>query len=137
MIRMGVSGMTDEKQERSGSTTVLIIDDHPSFLAAARMLLEREGFVVVGEALDGHDAVTAAAQLAPDVVLLDVQLPDIDGFEVARRLAELPSPPVVVLTSSREAANYGTRVAAAAVQGFIAKHELSGERLAGVVAGGL
>ena len=64
-------------------TTVLIVDDHPSFRATARALLESEGFEVVGEAEDGGSALQRAEELHPEIVLLDVQLPDIDGFEVA------------------------------------------------------
>ena len=70
------------------ATSVLIVDDHPSFRASARMLLECEGFEVVGEAEDGMSALEAVDRLQPDVVLLDVQLPDINGFEVAARLTE-------------------------------------------------
>ena len=63
--------------------SVLIVDDHPSFRATARVLLESEGFDVVGEAEDGSSALEAVAALHPQIVLLDVQLPDLDGFEVA------------------------------------------------------
>ena len=66
--------------------TVLIVDDHPSFRASARTLLEAEGYDVVGEAENGESAVAAALRLRPDLVLLDVQLPDIDGFEVADQI---------------------------------------------------
>ena len=75
------------------ATTVLIVDDHPSFRASARMLLESEGWEVVGDAEDGERALVAAAQLHPDVVLLDVQLPDLDGFAVSRRLTGSPGGP--------------------------------------------
>ena len=68
--------------------TILIVDDHPSFRATARRLLEIEGFAVLGEATDGASAIVEILRLAPDVVLLDVSLPDIDGFEVAARLRE-------------------------------------------------
>ena len=67
--------------------TVLIVDDHPSFRATARAVLEAEGFDVVGEARDGAEPVELAAALHPDVVLLDVQLPDSTGFEVAAELS--------------------------------------------------
>src|SRR5256885_13801222 len=77
--------------------TVLIVDDHPSFRASARMLLEDEGFDIVGEAEDGMSALAAADALRPEVVLLDVQLPDIDGFEVASRLTAGGGGPAVVL----------------------------------------
>src|SRR5438105_2788065 len=80
--------------------TVLIVDDHPSFRATARALLQAEGFDVVGEAEDGASALALVAELRPDVVLLDVQLPDLDGFEVAQRLGA--DGPAVVLVSSRD-----------------------------------
>ncbi|MBV9943811.1 MAG: response regulator transcription factor [Solirubrobacterales bacterium] len=106
--------------------SVLIVDDHPTFRASARRLLEAEGFDVVGEASDGHAAIAAVQQLQPDLVLLDVQLPDLDGFEVAARLAALGSPSAVVLTSSRNPAEYGSVVSETAVRGFVPKAELSG-----------
>jgi len=109
------------------ATSVLIVDDHPSFRASARMLLECEGYEVVGEAEDGHGALDAVRQLQPDVVLLDVQLPDIDGPEVARRLAAANGfSPAIVLTSSRDLADLGTITG---VRGFIPKSELSGAAL--------
>jgi len=109
---------------------VLIVDDHPSFRASARSLLEAEGYDIVGEAADGAEAIAAAAELEPDLVLLDVQLPDIDGFEVARRLAESTHPPQVVLTSSRDGADYGASLGDAKARGFVPKAELSGAALA-------
>jgi DNA-binding NarL/FixJ family response regulator len=117
------------------ATTVLIVDDHPSFRATARMLLEAEGYDVVGEAPDGATALDAASRLAPDVVLLDVNLPDLDGFAVAERLRR-DGPPAahVVLISSRDAADYGPLVGASGALGFIAKGELSGEALAELLA---
>jgi len=115
-------------------TTVLIVDDHEEYRASARALLEAEGFAVVGDAPDGISALAAVALLRPDVVLVDVQLPDLDGFSVARRLAATPQPPQVVLISSRDHAAYGTRVADAAARGFIAKRDLSGASLAALVA---
>ena len=106
--------------------SVLIVDDHPSFRASARRLLEAENFTVVGEAADGREAIAAALELKPDLVLLDVQLPDLDGFEVAGRLAALGLPSAVVLTSSRNAAEYGPIVAETPARGFVPKAELSG-----------
>ena len=114
-------------------TTVLIVDDHPSFRASARALLEAEGFDVVGEAADGEEAIAEARRLRPDVVLLDVQLPDVDGFAIAERLTADGSPAAVVLISSREAAAYGPRLEAAPAKGFIAKRKLSGEALAALL----
>lgn len=106
--------------------SVLIVDDHPSFRASARRLLEAEGFDVIGEAGDGQAAIAAAQQLQPDLVLLDVQLPDLNGFDVAARLSELDLPCAVVLTSSRNAAEYGPLVTESAARGFVPKSELSG-----------
>jgi DNA-binding NarL/FixJ family response regulator len=108
------------------TTTVLIVDDHPSFRATARALLEAEGFAVLGEAADGADALAKARTLSPDVVLLDVQLPDLDGFEVARRLAANGTLPAIVLVSSRDASDYGGLIAASGARGFVPKGELSG-----------
>ena len=113
--------------------TVLIVDDHPDFRASARGLLEADGFDVVGEAGNGKQAISEVERLRPDVVLLDVQLPDVDGFAIAERLAAEGSCAAVVLISSREAAAYGPRLEAAAATGFIAKRELSGEALAALL----
>jgi len=113
--------------------TVLIVDDHDGFRESARALLEAEGFAVVGGAADGASALAAVEWLRPGVVLLDIQLPDLDGFAVAERLAALHEPPRVVLISSRDAAAYGPRLAAAPVSGFLAKRELSGASLAALV----
>ncbi len=117
------------------TTTVLVVDDHAGFRASARALLEAEGFQVVGEAADGFEALTEAAALCPAVVLLDVQLPGLDGLAVAEALAARPYPPVVVLISSRDASAYGPRLAKAAARGFIAKADLSGAALADVLRG--
>jgi DNA-binding NarL/FixJ family response regulator len=120
---------------REGSRSVLIVDDHGGFRAWARAFLEGEGYRVVGEAADGSEAIGAVRRLRPDVVLLDVHLPDVDGFEVARRLAGEPDAPVVVLVSSREVAEFGRRVAASGARGFISKMDLSGERVRDLVQG--
>jgi two-component system, NarL family, nitrate/nitrite response regulator NarL len=116
--------------------TLLIVDDHSSFRSFVRGLLDAEGFAVTGEAEDGESALVEVERLHPDVVLLDVQLPGIDGFEVARRLAAEPGGPKVVLTSSRDASDYGTRLEDTPASGFIPKRELSGEALAALVASG-
>jgi DNA-binding NarL/FixJ family response regulator len=108
---------------------VLIVDDHPSFRATARLLLESEGFEVVGEAADGASGLREALALAPDLVLLDVQLPDIDGFEVAARLTSGGGGPAVVLTSSRDEADFGPLVRESGARGFVPKAELSGSAL--------
>jgi DNA-binding NarL/FixJ family response regulator len=114
-------------------TTVLIVDDHPSFRGTARALLESEGFDVIGEAADGASALAAAKSLRPDVVLLDVYLPDIDGFKVAAALAENGRAPAVILISSRDARDFGPLVAQSGARGFIAKAELSGATLSALL----
>lgn len=105
--------------------SVLIVDDHPGFRARARALLVAAGYRVVGEAADGESGVRVARDLSPDVVLLDVQLPDITGFEVVARMRGQPDPPAIVLISSRDASDYGSRIRRSGVQGFISKAELS------------
>jgi DNA-binding NarL/FixJ family response regulator len=113
--------------------TVLIVDDHPSFRASARRMLESDGYEVVAEAADGASALAAARELRPDIVLLDVQLPDLDGFDVAARLTGESSAPAVVLTSSRDSADFGPLVARSGARGFVPKAELSGEAIAVLV----
>ena len=112
--------------------SVLIVDDYQPFRESARGLLESGDFDVVGEAEDGHGAVRLTEELHPDVVLLDVHMPDLDGFEVAKRLAVLDSPPIVVLTSSRD--DYAPLVAGSAAHAFVRKDALSAETLAAAVA---
>jgi DNA-binding NarL/FixJ family response regulator len=106
--------------------SVLIVDDHPSFRTSARLVLEAEGFDVVGEAEDGTSGLRCAADLRPDLVLLDVQLPDLDGFDVCSRLTGWDRPPAVVLTSSRDGADFGPLVRRSGARGFVAKAELCG-----------
>jgi DNA-binding NarL/FixJ family response regulator len=110
--------------------TVVIADDHPSFRASARAILEAEGFEVIGEADNGASAIAVTRELAPDVLLLDVQLPDLDGFAVCRQLGLNGRPPAVVLVSSRDACDYGRLIKESGARGFIAKAELSGAALA-------
>ncbi len=109
--------------------TVLIVDDHPAFRASARLLLESEGFDVVGEAVDGGSAIEKSAQLAPDLVLLDIQLPDVDGFEVASRVTHGEGAPAVILISSRDGGDFGPLVKASGARGFVPKADLSGDLL--------
>jgi DNA-binding NarL/FixJ family response regulator len=115
------------------ATSVVIVDDNAPFRRSARGLLELDGYCVVGEAGDGAGALEAVQRLQPDVVLLDVGLPDVSGLEVAERLA--PAPPTVVIVSSRDPADFGRRLARSGAAGFISKDELSGEALAAVLAG--
>lgn len=107
--------------------TVLIVDDHPAFRASARTMLEDEGYEVVGEAEDGESGLQLALALEPDLVLLDIALPDVSGLEVAERLAHAPSK--VLLTSSRRPSDLGTRLRETSAVGFISKDDLSGEAL--------
>ncbi len=111
------------------ATTVLIVDDHAGFRATARKLLEAEGFEIVGEAGDGGTAVEQAAALSPDLVLLDVHLPDIDGFEVADRVIAADGAPAVVLISSRSDGELEPRIRASGARGFVSKADLSGTNL--------
>jgi DNA-binding NarL/FixJ family response regulator len=108
---------------------VLIVDDHQVFRMSARRMLEAEGFEVVGEAADGRSGISAARELRPDLVLLDVQLPDIDGFDVAAELTSNGEPSAIVLTSSRDGADFGPLVLRSGAAGFVSKGELSGVAL--------
>jgi DNA-binding NarL/FixJ family response regulator len=111
------------------STTALVVDDHAGFRTSARFLLEMEGFEVVGEAADGASAVEAVEQLRPDLVLLDVQLPDAQGYDVARDILGRGLTPRIVLISSRDESDYGDNVRTSGAVGFLNKAELSGDRL--------
>jgi CheY-like chemotaxis protein len=126
--------------ERPAGVTLLIVDDHAAFRAFARALLEASGYVVLGEAADGESAVEAARLLRPAIVLLDIALPDIDGFAVCERITatarEGHDEPVVVLTSSREISAFRQRLANSRARGFIAKRDLTGATLAAAASGG-
>ena len=113
-------------------TSILIVDDHPTFRANARALLEAEGLEVVGEAADGISALAEVERLRPQVVLLDVQLGDIDGFEVASRLAA-DGGPRVILVSSHDVGDFGRLVARSGAAGFIPKAELSGAAISELI----
>jgi DNA-binding NarL/FixJ family response regulator len=115
------------------SGTVLVVDDHPSFRRFARRLLQASGFSVVGEAGDGASAIASAQALKPDVVLLDVLLPDTTGFDVAEALARADAAPAVVLTSSRSASDFGDALLRSSARGFIAKRDLSGPSLSALL----
>ena len=109
--------------------TILIVDDHPSFRASARTVLESEGFDVIGEAADGASAITEICRLRPEIVLLDVQLPDIDGFDVCLQITAYAEHPMVIMTSSRDGSDFGPLVSTSGARGFVPKAELSGARM--------
>ena len=109
--------------------TILIVDDHPSFRASARTVLESEGFDVIGEAADGASAIAEICRLRPEVVLLDVQLPDIDGFDVCLQITAHAEHPTVIMTSSRDGSDFGPLVSTSGARGFVPKAELSGARM--------
>jgi DNA-binding NarL/FixJ family response regulator len=112
--------------------TILIVDDHREFRTAARALLRADGFDVVGEACDAASGLRAAGDLAPEVVLLDVRLPDGDGFDMVADIRA--AGPRVVLISSSDDPDYPARAAGCGAAGFLAKHDLSGEQLRRVLA---
>lgn len=116
------------------SAAVLVVDDHDGFRAFARKLLEGAGFTVA-EAASGAEAAQTARAVRPGLVLLDICLPDFDGFEMARRLAAEDYRPVIVLTSTRDASDYGGRIAASPAAGFLPKDELSGAAMRRFLAG--
>lgn len=111
------------------SERVLIVDDHVGFRGVARRLLQEIGRQVVGEAGTGAEALSEARRLKPDLVLLDIQLPDLDGLAVAASLTSEAEPPTVVLVSSHDASDYGPRLEGCGALGFIAKADLSAESL--------
>jgi CheY-like chemotaxis protein len=115
--------------------TVLVVDDHASFRRFARRLLEAAGFAVVDEAGDGASALDAVRTRRPDIVLLDVLLPDTTGFEVAETLSSDPAGPVVVLTSSRSESDLAGSLARSSARGFIAKRDLTAASFAALVEG--
>ncbi len=111
------------------SPTVLIVDDHAAFRTSARALLEADGWDVIGEAADGTAGLEAARALHPDVVLIDVRLPDIDGFDVAQRLLSNGYRPAVIVTSSSDDPLYPDRATSSGARGFLAKHDVCGAAL--------
>jgi CheY-like chemotaxis protein len=123
-----MAGVRCDTEAVTPSAAILVVDDHDGFRALARKILETAGFTVA-EAASGTEATAAARIVRPRLVLLDIQLPDFDGFEVARRLAEQKHRPVIVLTSTREASDYGGQIAASPAAGFLPKDALSGAAL--------
>ena len=112
--------------------TVLIVDDHPSFRASARAILEADGFSIVGEAEDGATGLALLRKLRPDVVLLDVQLPDMSGFDVCIECGDLDTTSVV-LVSSRDATDYGSLIESSGARGFVPKADLSGAAIISLI----
>lgn len=119
--------------DENTAVRVLIVDDHPGFRASARSLLEGEGYEVVGQAEDAASALALAQETQPEVVLLDVQLPDLDGFELAERLIAVHPQLQIVLTSSRDVEDYGPALETSPARGFVPKAELSGATLAALL----
>lgn len=109
--------------------TILIVDDHAAFRAVVRAVLEADGYDVIGEAPDGLAGLCAARRLKPDIILLDVRLPDMDGFSVADELTADGSGRAVVVTSSCEDPLYPARAQSSGALGFIAKHDVCGAAL--------
>jgi DNA-binding NarL/FixJ family response regulator len=126
-------GGEDEGWQHGVMSTILIVDDHSAFRLEARQLLEAEGFVVIGEAADGQAALSLVARERPDVLLLDIGLPDIDGFAVADRLAAVQPSISVILTSSRDGSIYGSRISDTAAVGFLRKDELTGDAIRSLI----
>ena len=127
--------MAPDKRRRDDESmrSVLIVDDHATFRSTARAVLEAEGFDVVGEAASVSEALEAVARVQPQIVLLDVELPDGNGFDLAERLTANGSRINVVLVSSRDYSDFVALVAQSGARGFLPKAELSGERLAALV----
>lgn len=117
------------RQRWAARNRVLIVDDHAPFRSIAGQLLTADGFVVLGEAADGAAAIRVCDELHPDIVVLDVQLPDLDGFAVAALLTTRAAAPVVVLVSSRSRTDYGSRIVECGARAYLAKAELSGREL--------
>jgi DNA-binding NarL/FixJ family response regulator len=115
------------------AATAVIVDDHAAFRASARRLLELSGFDVLGEAADGAAGLALARELEPELVLLDVALPELSGFDVAAQLADTPSK--VILISSRQSRDFGRRVRESGAAGFVSKDELTGEVVLALLGG--
>ena len=113
--------------------TVVVVDDHVGFRSSAAEMLRAAGHEVVAACADGRSALAAIAALRPDVVLLDVQLPDASGFGVAEALAGDADPPRVILVSSRDRSDYGGLIDESGARGFLSKDELSGDSLRGLL----
>jgi DNA-binding NarL/FixJ family response regulator len=133
-VRLSPEGTPRGYVDHALAPTVLIVDDHPSFRAMARFVLEAEGYEIVGDAANGESGVAEAIRLNPDIVLLDIGLPDIDGFDVVSRIRDAGVDSAIVLTSTRDASDYGPLLTESGAEGFIAKSDLSGDALRALVA---
>ena len=114
------------------SRTVLIVDDHAGFRRQARRSLEADGYKVVGEATSGAAGIEAAAKLEPDIVLLDVHLPDANGFDIVSRMMARS----VVLISTHDRQDYAELIGRSGARGFLSKDQLCGASLEALVAEG-
>ena len=112
---------------------ILIVDDNESFLDAARILLEREDVSVVGVATSSAEALRLSGELAPDVILVDINLAEESGFELASLLAGRRPSAAVILISTHAEADLADLIAESPALGFIAKSELSAESIATVL----
>jgi DNA-binding NarL/FixJ family response regulator len=109
--------------------TILLVDDDELFRRWAIAWLRAEGYDIVGEADRADTAVSWVRRLRPEVVLVDVQLPDLDGFELTELLRAEPQAPAIVLISSRDAADYGNRISASGARGFLRKDQLTADAI--------
>jgi DNA-binding NarL/FixJ family response regulator len=115
--------------------TVVIVDDNDAFRERTRTLLDAEGYSVVGEARDGAGGLQLLRELAPDLALLDVQLPDTDGFTLAERARATVGDTSIIIISTREAADYASSVTCCGALGFISKSELCDRALREILDG--
>jgi DNA-binding NarL/FixJ family response regulator len=123
-------GVDDVAGRERAAVRVLVVDDQAPFRRAMRSVVEEtDGFEVVGEADSGEASLEAAATLAPDLVLMDVHLPGIDGLEATRRLATLPAAPVVLLLSTYDDDAGEGFVAESGASGYVTKSAFGPDRL--------
>ncbi len=109
---------------------VLIVDDHAVVRAGIRMLLESDPeLAIVGEGENGDDAIRMASELSPDVILMDVTMPEVDGVEATRRIKTMPSPPAVLALSIHEGTDYFFHMLQAGASGYVPKRAAPEELL--------
>ena len=109
---------------------VLIVDDQEPFRSAARMVVEMsDGFEVAGEAESGEEGVELAAELRPDLVLMDVYLPGIDGLEATRRITATEAAPQVLVMSTHESEEFAEAALAAGAIAFVPKSQFGMDEL--------